>query len=156
MAAPTPTTRVVPPGQPMKDGYRSLITFAADPDILLWEVGATPPGIEGGDPIDTTNMHTGTWRTFRPRSLLTLTPMSVRCNYYPLVYPQLVAITNLETVVTFHFPSGNYVAFYGFLKSFEPGENVEGEDPEGTANIVPTNWDPVNNVTAGPATGTSA
>jgi len=140
----------------MKDGYRSLVTFAVDPDILLWEVGSTPPGFDGGDPIDTTNMFTGTWRVMRSRSLITLTPASLRVNYAVLVYPQIQAICNVETTVTFHFPSGNYVAFYGYLRQFEPSENQEGEDPEATATIQPTNWDPTNNVVAGPTTGTAS
>lgn len=156
MAAPSATARVVPPGQPMKEGWRCLITFLADPDVLLWEVGATPPGIDGGDPIDTTNQFTGTWLVMRPRTHRTLTPASMQVNYAALVYPQIEALVNLETTVTYHFPSGNYVAFYGYLRSFTPGQNSIGEDPEATAVVQPTNWDPVNNVVAGPTTGTAS
>jgi hypothetical protein len=154
MANPTVTYRSTPPGQPMKDGYRSLIAFAANPSVLFWEVSPTPPGIDNGEPIDTTNMHTGTWRVFRPRALRTLTPISCEANYHPLMYPQIEALCGIEGSITFHFPTGNYCAFYGYLRSAIPVAHVEGEDPTLSVVIQPTNWDPVNNVTVGPLTGT--
>lgn len=156
MAAPTPTTRVLPPGQPMKDGYRSLVTLAVNSSILLWENNAQPPGIDGGDPIRTSNMFTGTFHVDRPRSLSTLLPINMQCNYAALVYPQIILVVNVETTVTFAFPSGNYIAFHGYLRSFIPQAHVEGDDPVAAVVIQPTNWDSVNNVQSQPVTGTGA
>lgn len=155
MAAPSATARVTPPGFHMKDGFRFLIAFAADPDILLWEKSASPPGFDGGDLIDTTTQHNGTWRIMRTRSLITMTEMSGRCAYHPLVYPQIQALINVETTVTFHWPTGNYTAFYGALRVFEPDEMSEGEHPEASYTVSPINFDPTNRVEAGPLTGTT-
>ncbi len=40
----------------LDDGYQTLIEFAENPAIKLWEKSVTPPGIDGGDAIDTTTM----------------------------------------------------------------------------------------------------
>lgn len=154
MAAPTFTARVTPLGTPLKDGYRTLITFAADPDVLLWEKGVTPPGEDGGDAIDQTTMHNTTRRRSAPRSLTTLTEATFRAAYQPASYGAIIGIINVETVVSIAWPDGTWMAFYGFLRTFQPDELVEGTQPEATCTITPTNWDYVNHVEAGPAFGT--
>jgi hypothetical protein len=143
MAAPTPTVRVTPSGRKLGDGYKTLVTLAADTNIELWEKSVTPPGIEGDDPNDTTTMHNTTWRTKSPRTLATMTPMSLSCQYDPVAYSSVVALVNVVTTVTVHFPDGSTLAFYGFVKSFQPDALEEGKIPEAKVEIVPTNQDPV-------------
>ncbi len=142
MAAPTHTARSTPGGKMLKDGYSTKIAFAADPDVSLWEKTVQPPGLDGGDAIDITTMHNTTLRTFAPRSLQTMTEMQLTCAYDPRVMPQLLALINVETTVTVHYPNGDRLSFFGFLKNVDPSENTEGEQPEMTATIVPTNTDP--------------
>lgn len=154
MAAPAYTARVTPTGQPMEDGYRTLLAFAADPDALMWEKGVTPPGLDGGDSIPVSTMFNDTWRTFAPASLKTLTTSTVRVAYNPQFYSSIVSMINVRTAITAHFPDGSNLRFYGFLRSFIPDELVEGTQPEATATIEPTNWDPVNAVEAAPVWGT--
>lgn len=150
MAAPTPSARTAPAGIKLDDGFRTLINFAADSDVSLWEKTVKPPGMDGGDEIDTTTMHNVTWRTMSSRQLKTLTECSGSAAYDPAVYTQLVALINVETTVTVHFPDLSTLAFYGFLKSVEFSENTEGEQPELNYSIIPTNYDPVNRVEASP------
>lgn len=150
MAAPTPTPRGTPTGIPLRDGYQALITFAASATICFWEKSVTPPGIDGGEPVDATTMHNVTWRVRRPRYLKTLTPMTTRVAYDPALYDDILSLCNVETTVTVSFTDGSTLAFYGFLQKFEPGEMVEGTQPEGSITIIPTNWDPVNAVEAAP------
>ena len=150
MAAPTPTVRVTPTGIKLKDGFRTLITFAADTDVEFYEKGVKPPGIDGGDAIPQTTMHNTAWRTMAPRQLKTLTESSVTCAYDPLVYTSILNLINVETTVTVTFADGSTLAFYGFLQKFEPGELKEGEQPEATVTITPTNFDPTNKVEAAP------
>lgn len=154
MAAPTYTPRMTPSGAPLKDGYRSLITIAADSDITLWEKGITPPGQDGGEPIDQTTMHSQLWRQMAPRSLVTLTECTARCAYLPSSYQQLVDVLNVETTISVLFPNGWWMAFFGFMQSFAPDELVEGTQPEATVTFMPTNWDYSGNVEAGPSFGT--
>lgn len=150
MAAPVPTTRVEPAGIKLKDGYQTLITFALDPNIEFWEKTVQPPGMDGGDAIEQTTMHNDRWRTMAPRSLVTLTESNTKVAYDPQVYVSILAILNVETTVTVRFPDGSTLAYFGFLRSFEPDELVEGTQPEATVNITPTNFDPVEKVEAGP------
>lgn len=154
MAAPTRTARITPTGTPLKDGFRTLITFAADADVLLWEKGVKPPGQDGGEAIPQETMHSVQWRRMAPRTLVTLTESTFRAAYKPASYNSALSIINVETVVTIDWPDGTWMAFYGFLRTFEPDELVEGTQPEATCAITPTNWDYVNSVEAGPAFGT--
>ena len=150
MAAPVPTVRQSPGGIKLDDGYQTLVTFASDPDIEFWEKTVQPPGIDGGDAIDTTTMHIDEWRTMAARALKTLTESSLTVAYDPILYTSILALINVETTITITFPDGSTLAFYGFLRSFEPSEMSEGEQPEATVNITPTNFDPVNFVEADP------
>lgn len=149
-AAPVATVRQTPTGIKLEDGYRSTITFANDPNLSLWEIGVGTPGVDGGDPIDTTTMHNSTYRTMAARALKTLTEFTFTAAYDPSVYSDLEAAINVETTVTRTFPDGSTIAFYGFLRMVEFDDLVEGEMPTCTATVTPTNWDPVNKVEAGP------
>ncbi len=150
MAAPATTARVIPPGIKLLDGFSTVIAFAVDANINLWEIGVTPPGIDGGDAIEVTNMHNITWRTFEPRSLYTLSESSFTSFYDPEVYVSILLLVNVRGSVTTHFPDGSTLDYYGYLRVFEPQEIVEGDTPQANVTIQPTNWDPVNNVEAAP------
>lgn len=147
---PTPTTRQTPGGIHLEDGHSTKITIAADPDVSLWEKTVTPPGVDGGDAIEQTTMHNTTWRPMAPRQLKTLTEVSFTAAYDPDAYNQLVTLINRETTITIRFPDGSTLAFYGFLKSFEPNEMSEGEQPDANCTITPTNADPTTGAESGP------
>lgn len=150
MAAPTPTARGTPSGIKLKDGHRTLITFANNPTISLWEKTVQPPGVDGGDAIEQTTMHNSDWRTSAPRSLKTLMESSFKCAYDPNCYNQLITQINLETTITVTFRDGSTLAFYGWLRTFEPDELQEGTQPEATCTFTPSNFDPTNKVEAAP------
>lgn len=155
MAAPTPTARLESGFAPLGDGFSTKVTFAADPNVSLWEKTVQPPGMDGGDPVDTTTMFNGTYRTMRPRSLITLTEHKFTAAYDPVIYIELLALVNVETTITVTFPDASTIAFYGYLKAFEPSDIEEGTQPEGDVTIVPTNWDATNSTEEGPVVGTS-
>lgn len=150
MAAPTPTVRTDPTGFLMENGYQALITLANDANIDLWEKDVGQPGMDGGDPIDTTTQQNETYRTFAPRTLITLTQFTVVCGYDPCVYDDLLPLVNLEDTITITYPGGTTLAFYGYVKGVEFGPMSDGTFPEVTLTIVPTNWDHNNCVEAGP------
>lgn len=150
MPVPSVTARSIPSGLKMDDGYQALIAFAADPDVSFWEKTVKPPGVDGGDAIETTTMHNDTYRTMASRALKTLTEASCTAAWDPKLYDQIIALINVETSITIHFPSGATLAFFGFLKSFDPSELKEGEQPEASITIVCTNVDPSDGTEAGP------
>lgn len=141
MPAPAATVRQTPTGIKLDNGHSSKITFEADPDVSLWEKTVTPPGLDGGDAIDTTTMHNTAWRTKAPRTLKEMTDSSFAAAYDPAVLTQINALVNVETEITVTFPDGSTWAYFGFLKAFEPDELSEGEQPTATVTIVATNQD---------------
>ena len=150
MAAPTPVARGTPAGLKLKDGQFTKLTFNDLPTLSVWEKAVKPPGIDGGDPIPQTTHHNVYWRTTAPRALRTLTQSTIKVAYDPNMVNQLESQVNREQGLTVTFPDGSTLAFFGFLKSVEFDDLVEGEQPEATIQIEPTNWDPVNDVEAGP------
>jgi hypothetical protein len=144
------TARVTPVGARLQDGFSSKIAFAADANVSFWERTVTPPGVDGGDAIDTSTMHNVTWRTMASRALKTLTDSSITAAYDPQVFDQIVALINVEGLITVHFPNGDTLDFYGFLKSFTPGELTEGEMPEAEITIVCTNYNPLTAMESSP------
>lgn len=145
MAAPVTTTRQAPAGIKLRDGFSTKIAFENDPDVSFWEKTVQPPGIDGEDEIDITDMHNVAVRTRAARSLYTLTPVNTTVAYDPNVYNNIMSLVNSEGSITIHFPDGSTLDFFGYLKSFTPSENSEGEEPEADIVIVPTNTDPDNN-----------
>lgn len=152
MAAPSAVARTTPVGIKLEDGYSTKIAFTRDVDVSFWEITVTPPGWDGGDEIDTTTMHNTRYRTKSARSLKEMTPMSASVAYDPQVLDQIRELINAEGTVTCHFPDGSSWAFYGYLKTFTPGEHSEGDMPTADIEIVPTQWDPANRAEEAPVT----
>lgn len=150
MAAPTPTARVTPDGIELKDGYQTLITIAVDSNINFWEKTVKPPGFDGGDKIDITTMHNTLYRTFIPRALLTLTEVTTTALYDPILYDEAIAACNVATTITVRFTDLSTIAFFGYLRLFDPQDVEEGSPPECQITIEPTNYDPANNVEEAP------
>lgn len=151
MAAPTPTVRTPPTGYVLYDGYQTLITFATQPAVQLWEKVVKPEGYDGGDPIDVTTMFAVKYRGKAPRSLITVSDATFTAAYDPDVRPTLLSLINAVQVITFRFPDSSTECAWGFLQKIEFADHKEGEQPECTGTIVFTNEDPTaRGVTAGP------
>lgn len=150
MAAPVPTARQTPIGFRLKNGYQALLTFEFATLANYFEIAVGVPGLDAGDEIDITTQHNVTWRTFAPRTLVTLTPFTVTAAYEPDVFTEFYNQLGVEQTFTIKFPDTSTLAFYAFLKSVEFDPMVDGEMPMLTITIVPTNYDPDNCVEAGP------
>ena len=146
MTAPVATTRVAPVGAHLKDGYQSLITFAADSNVSLWEVEiGTPYGDEGGDPIDLTTMHNTARMTKAPRGLIDTENGSMTCGYTTPARGQCRALINVETTITIKFADGTTEADFGYMKSFKPTGLSDGEMPLADVEFVFTGRDGTGN-----------
>lgn len=142
MVAPTPVTRVEPFGIYLEDGHRTTIGCALNPDIAFWEISVKPPGMDNGDSINTTTMWNDFWRTKAPRQLNDATDVTGTAAYDPAVWTMLKALIGIETTWTIEYPNGDKLTFYGYLRSFEKSDNVEGTMPTADYVIVLTNQDP--------------
>jgi len=123
----------------LNDGFATLVTFDLDADVQLWEKEVTPPGAEGGGPNDTSTMRNTAWRTRAPKGLKTLSAASFVAAYDPVVYDEIIAMMNINQLITVTFPDGSTVAFWGWLDDFKPGRAVEGEQPTAEVTIEPSN-----------------
>lgn len=121
------------------DGFSTTIGFASHPNIQFEEKEVQPPGVSGGGEIDTTTHRNTTWRTKMPKKLKTLTEASAVVAYDPAVYPNIVAMTNTNQLITITFPDNATLAFWGWLDEFTPGSNVEGEQPTAECTIICSN-----------------
>ncbi len=150
MAVPVAIPRISPTGFRLDDGYQTLLSIASQSGLDIWEKEVTPPGMDGGDPIDTTTMHNADYRTMSPRQLITLTEHTVVAAYDPCVYEVLLALVNVTDNFTVTLPDNSTLSYWAFIRSVEFSPHVEGEQPEMTITIVPTNYDDCNCVEAGP------
>ncbi len=157
MAAPATTARVAPTGIRLTDGFKTTIAFARKSNINLWEKEPKPPGLDGGDAIETTTMLNSTWRTMAPRQLTTLTKLTGTFAYDPGVYADILSVLlNQPGAITVHYPDGSTLDFYGYLEKFEPQSHKEGDMPLAECTVTPTNFDPVNHVEAAPVVTATA
>ena len=125
----------------LDDGFKTLITFVTSGAIKLYEKEVQPPGLDGGGAIDTTTMQNTTYRTFSPKSLITLSEHTFEAAYDPAVYPECIAALNTNQQITITFPDAQTLTFWGWLDKFVPNAHVEGEQPTATCTIVPSNQD---------------
>lgn len=151
MAAPTPTVRQIPTGTKSPNGFPVHVTFSQNPAMWIWEKAVKPPSPDGGEAIDTSTDFNVAWRTKAPRALKTMMPVTIKAAYDATVWPQLMTNINLEQTITHTYPDGSTLCYYGFLQKAEYEETGEdGKQPEVTLTVIPTMWDPVNQVEAGP------
>jgi len=121
------------------DGHSTTISFAEDSSVQMWEKEVTPPGIEGGGANDTTTMHNSVWRTKSPKKLKSLTDASFTAAYDPAVYDEIVAMLNVNQLITVTFADSSTLAFWGWIDVFKPNAAVEGEQPTAEVTIIPSN-----------------
>lgn len=150
MAAPAHTAVGTPTGREIPDGFSTKIVFAAKPSIAFWEISVKPPGMDGGEPIQTTSMRNLVWRTYRSKQLKTLTPLTLKGKYDPDSWADWLALVNVEGAMTVYWPDGSYLDFYGFVQKVDPDDHKEGELPMLNVTVTPTNFDVANHVEAAP------
>jgi hypothetical protein len=139
-------------GATLKDGFGIAVSFGVGKSgtnhsgisLVIDPTSITPPGLDGGDLIDTTTHSNDTYRTKHTRSLIDLTDCSCTVAYDPAAWASILAAVNDNVLITFTFTDGSSVAFYGYIKNLTPNEFVEGEMPTAECTFVVTN---INNTT---------
>ncbi len=123
----------------LEDGFKTLISFALEPSILLEEITVTPPGRDAGGEIVLTTMRNTRYRTKAGKQLVDVTNISATVAYDPAVIEQIDDMLGINQLITITHPDGDTDAIWGILNTFEPGENSEGERPTADIEIIPTN-----------------
>jgi len=130
------------------DGFATLIEFAEDSDVQMWEKEVTPPGVSGGGENDTSTMRNTTWRTRSPKGLITLSESSLTVAYDPAVYDEIISMVNVNQQITITFADESTLVFWGWIDEFTPGAAVEGEQPTAEVKIIPSNQNAAGTETA--------
>ena len=142
-----------------QDGFSTLIAFSLQSTVHFKEVENQPPGLEAGGANNLTTMRNTRWRTMAPKKLITMAESSLKVQYDPSVLSQIVGMLGLNQQITTTFPDGSTWVWFGWIDSFKPDGNKEGEPPTASVTIIPSNVNgsgaetgPV--YTAGPSTTT--
>ena len=122
----------------LKDGFSTIIKLTGA-DVTFWEKAVTPPGLDGGEPIDITTMRNISVRTKSARDLYDVTPAALNVAYDPTVYDSIIAAININQSIVITFPDGGTLTWYGYLQKFTPEALEEGKQPMAAISLVPTN-----------------
>lgn len=123
----------------LKDGFKTLVSFANSPTIKLYEIEVTPPGVTlGGKAIDQTTMRNVKFKTAAPPALKMLSEGKFQAAYDPEVYTDALDQIGVNQIITYTFPDGSTYAFYGWLDGFTPTALKEGNRPVADVNIFPS------------------
>lgn len=142
----------------LQDGFKTLISISGI-TAFFEEIEVTPPGLDSTGAIDQTTMRNSRYRTKLGKALITLDTVSVKVAYDPKVIGQMHNILGSNRYVTITFPDGSTLGFYSIVSKFTPDALKEGERPEATLELEPSNMSTANPpVEAAPvfATGTTA
>lgn len=124
----------------LRDGYQTLVTFANYATVMFRIIRVTPPPLVGGGAIPQSTMENTAWHTDAPKALKRLGPSSMTVAYDPEAYAsgEIPDMLNENQLITYEFPDGDTLQFWGWLDEFTPGEHVEGERPEAEITIIPS------------------
>ena len=122
----------------LRDGFPTIINLTGA-GVTFWEKSVQPPGIDGGEPIETTTMRNTIVRTRGPRHLYDVTPVEISAAYDPTVYTTIIANINENQEMVTTFPDGGTITWWGYLQRFVPESNEEGKQPVARITLVPTN-----------------
>ena len=124
----------------LKDTYGCSITIGGA-TLGLDPKSITPPGIDGGDPIDTSTMSNTLYETSSPQTLVAITNTTITAAYDPGDWDTILAAVNTNQAIIITFADASTFTFWGFLKSFTPNEHTTGADATAECEIVATNTD---------------
>lgn len=143
MGAPTSTVRtdpttLSPPAIMLTDGHPAYITIGRYPSIKFQEITLNPPGIDGGAVIEVHTQFNKKWMTKAPRILKTMQEIKGTAAYDPWCWPQIQDAVNVNDQITFWWPDGSNVAFWGTFTKADAKAVEEGKRPEIDFTITPT------------------
>jgi len=142
----------------LRDGFKTTITISGISGKFD-EIEVTPPEMDSGGGIEQTTMRNARYRTKLGKALITMGTVSVKVSYDPAVIAQMHNFMGTNRHVTVTFPDGSTLVFYAIISKFTPDALKEGERPEATLELEPSNMSTASTpVEIAPvfATGTTA
>lgn len=114
----------------LDDGFSTQISFAENGAVHFWEKEVTPPGIDGGGPVNTTTMRNVKWRTQWPKKLKKFTQVKLTVAFDPVAVDEFDAMINVNQLITIKWADGDEMDVWGWIDKFTPGPATEGEQQE--------------------------
>lgn len=142
----------------LHDGFKTLIAIGGVTGFFE-EIEVTPPALDSTGGIDQTTMRNSRYRTKLGKSLITLDTVTVKVAFDPKVIGQMHNVLGSNRYITITFPEGSTLGFYALVNKFTMDALKEGERPEATLELEPSNMSTANPpVEIAPvfATGTTA
>lgn len=150
MANPPVTTRTLPVGIKLPEGFKTTIAFSLIPGVNLYEIDVPIPGAEA-TPIDTTTQLNTKWHTKWMSALVDSGTVSGTAGWDPSRYNDFIFLTGAQAgAFTIHFSTNATISCWGGLLSFVPQPHKFAQFPTVNFSVLNTNWDPVNNLEVGP------
>lgn len=151
MAAPSVTNRTAPTGYKLPEGFKITIAFSLRPGVDIWEVEGHPAG-GTAEKINTTTQHNTKWETFWISALVTPQDVSGSAGYDPDAMDDLIFLLGAQSGSwTVHMPQNTKYAYWGGITNFTFQPLRPRQFPMLNYTAANTNWDPDNQVEAGPA-----
>lgn len=125
------------------DGFKTLISIAGI-SAVFEEIEVTPPGLDAGGEITQTTMRNQRYRTSLGKKLITLARVQVKVAYDSRAYAQVISILGSNRAITLTFPDNSTLVFYAIVDKFTPDALKEGDRPEATLELVPSNMSTSN------------
>ena len=122
----------------LRDGFKTTITIQGISGKFD-EIEVTPPEMDSAGGIEQTTMRNSRYRTKLGKALITLGTVSVKVSYDPAVIAQMHSVMGTNRHVTVTFPDGSTLVFYAIISKFTPDALKEGERPEATLELEPSN-----------------
>lgn len=151
MAAPAVTSRTVPTGYKLPEGFKITIAYSLRPAVNIWETEGAPAGQEAAA-IDTTTQHNTKYKTKWISAILETSDVDGQAGYDPDSMDDLLFLCGAQAgSFTVHMPQGTKYAYWGGLRAVRFQPLKVGQFPMLNYVNTITNWDPVNKVEAGPS-----
>lgn len=122
-------------------GFPTTIVWTAFSSIVFDAISITPPGISTGGGVEQTSQANTTWRTMKPRKLLSLSDATVTVRYDAAIFDtgEAVALVGTNDEITVTFADLSTLVFWAWADSFTPGALNEEDEVEAEVTIIASN-----------------
>lgn len=154
--APPVTSRTVPVGYKLPEGFKSALAPSLRPGINFWETELAPAGASVPE-IDISSQHNTTWRQKWISALKESKPVPMVGGYDPDEMDNIIFLLGAQSgSFTIHAPQNTKYAYWGAMSdlTFQPWR--AGQFPLLNATWTVTNYDPTTRTEAGPSVTTAA
>jgi hypothetical protein len=125
-------------GAPMHEGHSTRINFDAldsGVELVLFEDEVTPPGLDGGESIEQTDMRNTVYETYAFRKLVKLSDSPFTAGFDGAAFGTLLSILNVNGQITITLPDAKTIIAWGALTQFTPQSMVKGQKPKASCVI---------------------